>query len=503
MIITQFNDGETRRQQRNLTGVQRKNNNRTREGVLVNTFVKGDENLLQPQEFNLNDTRDSLIISNETKLPKQLDENITNPQKSLLPISALAVGVMSLFAGVSWFVKRNAKITNEIAKEKWITSFTRNISINEESVQAIVQMVQNPNIKTIRAGLGVLTLTATAFMGKTFFDGFKEVWVKKREADIQKNLQEKLIAVETQSFSGKMQIIRNALSEKTKMFSNYLEPSELHEQPFGMFKSSKEVSFGEFNKNKEQKQKERMGMIKYFLLGSATVASIIGLSLFAMKNLRAGSKETLKFIEKTKQDLEVIASSDKDKGFVKEYLENMFQFINAKRNDVEAIINKTPWEKQEKDEFVDYIMKKIETSTVKVNPNIGGDGTQKPSFSSFVDDYRAFFYNMLIEPENKQFQQLFLGTTALAAVSYGGKLIGDAIKEVQVKKINAQTELNLQQRLVSTELRNFKSKKDAAIQPLIDEFYKQVDEGKPKEQLKVMAENILFEIKNGAPFVYS
>lgn len=110
---------------------------------------------------------------------------------------------------------------------------------------------------------------------------------------------------------------------------------------------------------------------------------------------------------------------------------------------------------------------------------------------------------MLIEPDNKQFQQLFFGTTALAAVSYGGKLIGDAIKEVQVKKINAQTEIDLQQRLVSTELRNFKSKKDAAVKPLVDEFYKQVDEGKPKEQLKTMAENILLEIKNGPPFVYS
>ena len=76
-------------------------------------------------------------------------------------------------------------------------------------------------------------------------------------------------------------------------------------------------------------------------------------------------------------------------------------------------------------------------------------------------------------------------------------------KEVQVKKINAQTELDLQKRLVSTELRNFKSKKDAAIQPLMEEFYKQVQNGKPKEQLKTMADNILFEVKNGPPFVYS
>ena len=93
--------------------------------------------------------------------------------------------------------------------------------------------------------------------------------------------------------------------------------------------------------------------------------------------------------------------------------------------------------------------------------------------------------------------------TGAAAISYGGKLTGDAIKEVQVKKINAQTELDLQKRLVSTELRNFKSKKDAAIQPLMEEFYNQVRKGKPKEQLKTMADNILFEVKNGPPFVYS
>ena len=41
-----------------------------------------------------------------------------------------------------------------------------------------------------------------AFMGKTFFDGYKDIWVKRKEANIQKNLQENLIAVETQSFSG-------------------------------------------------------------------------------------------------------------------------------------------------------------------------------------------------------------------------------------------------------------------------------------------------------------
>ena len=161
------------------------------------------------------------------------------------------------------------------------------------------------------------------------------------------------------------------------------------------------------------------------------------------------------------------------------------------------------WDNNDKIEFTQKLVKKAETSTTKVNETIGGDGTPKPTFYSHVDDYRAFFYNWLLDTDNKQFKQLFFGITGLTALSYGGKLAGDAIKEVQVKKMNAQTEIDLQNRLVSTELRNFKSKKDAAIQPLVDEFYKQVDKGKPKEELKVMADNILFEIKNGPPFVYS
>lgn len=354
MIVAPFNDGETRRIQRNLTGVQKKNNNKTREGVIVNNFIKDNEQDMPT--LTLDDTKDSLIISDAAKLPHQLKENQIEPEKSLLPISGIAVGVMGVMAGLSWFVKRNAKITNEIAKEKWITSFTRNISINEETVQALVQMVQNPNNKTIRAGLGVLTLTATAFMGKTFFDGFKEVWVKKKEADIQKNLQEQLIDIETQSFSGKIQIIRNALSEKTKMFSKYLTyNSENQNQPFGMFKSAKELSFGA-----KQDNKKRMNSgFKYFMLGGATIASIVGLSLYSMKNLRAGNMEVEKFISKTKKDMETIAKSNKDKNFVKEYLEHGLQFINAKKEVVEEIVNQANWETAEKEEFINHVVKKL------------------------------------------------------------------------------------------------------------------------------------------------
>ena len=134
MSITLFNDGEIRRRQRNLTGVQKKNNTQTREGVIVNNFIKDTPDMVEFSEYNLNDTKESLIISDKTKLPQQLKENYSTPEKSLFPISGIATGVMGVIAGASWFVKRNTQITNKIAKEKWITSFTRNIAINEETV---------------------------------------------------------------------------------------------------------------------------------------------------------------------------------------------------------------------------------------------------------------------------------------------------------------------------------------------------------------------------------
>ena len=48
---------------------QKMANSYTKEGVIINTFAKGGESP------NLKDSYDSLIISDETKLPKQLNEN--------------------------------------------------------------------------------------------------------------------------------------------------------------------------------------------------------------------------------------------------------------------------------------------------------------------------------------------------------------------------------------------------------------------------------------------
>ena len=221
MPISPLHDAETIRQQKNLTNSQKRTNSQTREGVLVNSFIK---DCPECDKVNLNETMDTLVISKNSKLPEKLYEK-DNKSKGLLPISAIALTVMGAVAGVSSLVHYSSKVNLTMDSLKRVPPTVRNVAINEETIQALYRIVECPNYKTIQAGTGVFALTAMAFMGKTFFDGFKEVWVKKREADIQKNLQERLIDIETQSFGGKMQITRSMLSQKAIELGKYLNRS--------------------------------------------------------------------------------------------------------------------------------------------------------------------------------------------------------------------------------------------------------------------------------------
>lgn len=497
MNINPLYDVETVRQQRNLTTSQRRNNLTTKEGVLVNNFVKD----------GLCDTKNTYLISDKVEMPQGLYEDSKIVDKKLLPLSAVALGVMSSIVVVTGFARRSARVAKDLPKEKWLPAVTRNVQLSKELHQLVYQYVQNPNKKTFNAGVGVLTLSAMAFMGKMFFDGYKEIWVKRKEAVIQKNLQENLIAVETQSFSGKMQIIRAMLSKYSNDFEKYIKPEGDKILPnFGKNKFFK-MPFTSEPHTSDKKKSLNFGNI---LLGAGTVVGIVGLGLLSLKNLTKSKAYLKEGLENTKTLIKTIVDTTPEKfdEASADFLEHMFMSIDDGAKDLTEFVteqvNKLKWSKDDKEKFLQKILTKLKTSTTKANPNYAGDGTPRPAFNSFVEDYRAFLYNWLLDTSNPQFAFLFYGITGLSAASYGGKLAGDAVKEVQVKKINAQTELELQKRLVSTELRNFKSKKDAAILPLVEEFYKQVDSGKrSKEELKTMAENVLFEIKNGPPFVYS
>lgn len=490
--VNQIRDVEIARQKRNLTESQKRNADATREGVVINSFVK------DPKNLNMDDLYDSLVISDSARMPDKISENINASEKSIMPISLIATGTMATMALVSLLVKRSAKANLNLKTAQKLPSLTRNLAINEETHQAIYQMVQCPNKKTVLAGAGILTISAMAFMGKMFIDGFKDIWVKKREADIQKNLQENLIAVETQSFSGKIQITRSMLADKAREFSEYLCASPQTPPVFKNF--NKKLGF----KGKESKPDDTSNF-KYFALGALTIGAIAGLGFVALKNLTKGKEYLEKYIQASKGKISEIVSKSSDKTIEvdKVNLKNMLQAIDADPKYVQDELSKLSWQKAEKEKFIDEISFNTKKSTAQADRALGGDGTPKPAFYSHVNDYRAFLYNWLLDTNNPLFTNLFLGITGVTAISYGGKILGEAVKEVQVKKMNAQTELELQQRLVSTELRNFKAKKDAAIDPLCEEFYVQLQRSKPKEELKTIAENILFEVKNGPPFVYS
>lgn len=498
-------DIESTRHQRNMTKTQKRNDSNIKEGVIVNSFVK--DPLL-----SLDETCDTLIISNTNiDLPQKVYEKETKQRDPLIPLCIATVGVMALLGGFTAMMKKFSKGKLESTKEYLLPGMTRNHCINDEIHQSIFSMIQSPSRKTILASFGVITLGSMAFMGKIFIDGFKDVWIKKQEADIQKNLQENLIEVETQSFSGKIQIIRSMLSSKAKIFSQELT-----------FKANDDkASRNTITKNNSDEiSSYRNKDKKMWLIGGATLLSILGLGYFATRNIRKSDEFIRKGIKNTKTGIDNLIddfNSGKPldniqahngmvlsgKDAYKALIENMLETIYAKPEEIERVVNKLNLPQSEKEEFIRQLKDDMNQATEQVNPMMGGSGRNKITYFSHVNDYLSFFYDWLMNPKNPQFKNLFFGIAGVSALAYGGKTAAEAVKDVQVKKYNAETELELQKRLVSTELRNFKAKKESAIEPLCDEFYLQKDAGKSKEELKIIADNILFEIKNGPPFVYS
>lgn len=485
------NDMEAQRMHRNRTKTQIKVADSVREGVVLNNNLP------------LKDSYDSLLISNRAELPNNLYEKNTRKEKGLLPITIATVGFMGALAGVTGLIAKSARDAVDVDLPKKLGSMTRNVCVNKEIDQAIYRVVANPNKKTSLALGGLAVFSSMAFMGKTFCEGFRDVWVKKKESDIQKNLQENLIDVETQSFSGKMKIIRSMLSEKAREFNQAL----IEEKPSNNSGAgyNNQITFkGTQSTSKNEQKNNVFKNIGYMAIGAVSTVAIVGLGYLSMKNLRSSNNSMKRGVEKVKEVIAEIVENPEKKPDDKQTIMNLFTDISADSEYVKATADKMSWSNEkEKKSFIKECLFNINKSTEKANSALGGSGQDRNTFYSHVSDYKAFFYNYLIDSHNKQFQNLFFGITGATATAYLGELTVGAVKDVQVKKYNAETELNLQKRLVSTELRNFKSKKDSSIEPLCDEFYRQKQEGKPKDELKVVADNILNEIKNGAPYVYA
>ena len=81
-------------QHRNMTQSQKRNINTTKEGVVVNNFVKDNE-------VSLSNLKDTFVISDDTTMPTQLYKDYQIVDKKLLPLSSVALGVMGAIAILS------------------------------------------------------------------------------------------------------------------------------------------------------------------------------------------------------------------------------------------------------------------------------------------------------------------------------------------------------------------------------------------------------------------
>ena len=127
----------------------------------------------------------------------------------------------------------------------------------------------------------------------------------------------------------------------------------------------------------------------------------------------------------------------------------------------------------------------------------------KTGFTPYVmAQASSFIYTWMINP-NPQTKTLATVMCGFAGLGYLGQSAVKGVKEVQVEKANANTEVDLQDRLVQVELKNFYAKKRSFIAPIMEDTKEKIRLTDSKEEIKKHKEEVLAEIKNGPPFVYS
>lgn len=510
--IKPYQDNETRRQYKNLTLTQRKNISELKEGVVVNSMIK-DVQKDSIQDFSgINDMYDNLVIPDRTtktdSFKYEYEEAKKPLYKSMKPLILSTLGLFGVLAGSMFAVKKAADYKTRMKPWQTLQEITKHVSVNDEPHLAMLLMIRDPNFRNIMGALGVFVLSSVGFVGKNYVDGVKEIWVRKKQADVQRDLQEKLIEVETKSFSGKTQIVRNMLTEKAQELNNIL-----HKDNFANEKTTfkKFISFKKSNTMTPNEEK-RNNLVSTLSIAAGTVA--IGLlGILAFKNLQKAAKTCQNYANETlKNFAEEIEKLKNPTNIDLEKLKNTIVSLNLKTSEIEQFFQNAKNIPEGKFQAIngnvyknyqDYVLREAQKLTDEGAEAIAGKPSSKPVIFSYTGDLCSHFYNMIVNPESPLLKIVFAGMAAVTSIGYAGAKTVEAIKEAQVIKENAKTELDLQKRLVNVELKNFETKKRSVIEPLIDEFKIQARQGKDKSELKTRAENILCEIKNGPPFVYS
>lgn len=456
----------------------------TLKGVLMTNYIK-------------NNTEDDcfksyITIPKDAEMPQELYETEEKKQKDnhkkVLPL--VLTPLLLLAAGAAF-----TKVCHHSYKSDLkLPDIARNVNLNDERDFVTYAAIQNPSTKTIIGALSVFALSGSALILKNVIDGFKDIWVKRKEADIQKSLQERLIDVETRSFSGKYQILRTMIAQKAKQMDDILKMSGA---------KNRDSSFeAKFKGTEKAENPQKSTNWKTLALGAGTLAASAVLIAMMMKNIKMTGKEIEKYKQSFQKDvqksLENFNAENATKA--KENVINFFTLSGSKTSEMKEALEKTKFSNEDKTEIID---------TVKQNLNVFADAPDfygkknKISFYSYINDVRGHLYNAIVNP-SKLTTTLFLALAGQTAISYIGSKSVEAVKDVAVKKANADTEYDLHNRLVQIELQNFYKKKCSVVDPLMEEFRQYATQNpENKEELGKMYNHVLEEIKNGPPFVYS
>ena len=489
--------------------------NKTLKGVLINNHVKANMN---DNTISFDEIRDSLLINDsenyysakkniEMKEPK---ESSFNTKKALKPLLIGTGVVLAASLGATSIIKHASKSIATTPHFEQLPDLAVNMNIREEPQFALYRAIRDPNSRNILGAIGVFLMSGITIAFKNFVEGTKDIWLKKQSADVAKNLQENLIAVETSAFSGKLKVVNDLMDKNVKYFDSVLNNKNVKEAAPSIF--SKFLSFKGDNiddkKKSESKEQEKSFFAKnwkYIALVGGVLASAIIAGKMSLTNIRKAAEYTNKFAndfaDKTIDTINGMSqkADTKDLPKVKELLTS----ICAKPEFVREVGAKYKLPEAEIQSIIEGVKESKKTIFADAPLALGGI-PKKIQYYCYIDEDRGHLYNWILNPNNKFTKYIFLAFTSSSVGGYLFKEIMGASKDAAVMRENAKTDLSLKKNLVDVEIANFKAKKESAIQPLVDKFTTQANEGtKPKEELKQLADNILTEIKNGPPYVYT
>ncbi len=485
--------------------------NKTLKGVLVNNHIRNDE------KFSFDDIKNTLLISNSSSYygEKQADstlqkdkESSFNDKKALKP---LLIGTSILLGGCfglsAIFKSASKTLLNSKSYEK-LPDLAVNNNIKQETQFAIYRVIREPSFRNILGAAAVFVMSGITIAAKNFVDGTKDIWLKKKSADIEKDFQENLISVETNAFSGKLKIVNDMLSHNVEYFDKVLNRTNKPNQNpdiFGSFVSFKGAAEHIEPQDKDKKNKDNIKNMKYLLLTLSVAAAALILGKMSISNIKSAAKNadnlanniasnTIDLINQKAEhpqndDLPDIIKYLKSICAKPEYIQEIGEKYHLTQDKINSITEAV--EKDKKRIFADA-------------PSALGGIPQKLQYYCYLDENRGHLYNWIINPDNKFTKYIFLAFTLSSAVGYLFNKGIEALRDYTVMRENAKTELDLRKRLVDVEIQNYKSKKESAVKPLIGDFTLKANSGKKsKEELKQLADNILFETKNGPPYIYT